>query len=147
MATNPMLQAVLLFQHHQTTTPFMPPPPPVPGAQAMAKPAPAVVAAFLEAAVGVAAVGVVAVGVAAVGVAVGEEAAVAVASCPLATWSAPGRWSATYPSRLWPPSPGRTVSSRAVSSAGSRPTRSPGKWAQSWEPSRSARSRRADWEA
>lgn len=24
MATNPMLQAVLLFQHHQTTTPYEP---------------------------------------------------------------------------------------------------------------------------
>lgn len=35
MATNPVLQAVLLFQHHQTTTPYKPileapvnPPPP-----------------------------------------------------------------------------------------------------------------------
>ena len=26
MATNPTIQAVLLFQHHQTTTPFMPVP-------------------------------------------------------------------------------------------------------------------------
>lgn len=26
MATNPMQQAVMLFQHHQTTTPFMPVP-------------------------------------------------------------------------------------------------------------------------
>lgn len=24
MATNPMLQAVMLFQHHQTTTPYLP---------------------------------------------------------------------------------------------------------------------------
>lgn len=27
MASNPMLQAVMLFQHHQTTTPFAPVPP------------------------------------------------------------------------------------------------------------------------
>ena len=36
MATNPMLQAVLLFQHHQTTTPFMPIQPV--SREAMAKP-------------------------------------------------------------------------------------------------------------
>lgn len=43
MATNPMLQAVMLFQHHQTTTPFMPapgvaPPDAVAGTADMAKP-------------------------------------------------------------------------------------------------------------